>query len=159
MRSSARLGLSVIALLCLVSVGIALFAQYKLNMQPCPWCILQRVLFLLIAILAGVGALFGARIVTTLASVLIVPAAVGGAASAWYQHFVAAKSASCNLTLADKIVGALHLDTTWPSIFEVRASCADAAVDLVGVPFEFWSLGLFVVLALVAAWCALHARD
>ena len=149
--------LAFIALACLASVAFALFAQYKLNMQPCPWCILQRVIFLLIAILAGLGALLGGRAITLLSSLLIVPAAAAGAAAAWYQHFVAAKSASCNLTLADRIVSAIHLDTVFPAAFEVRASCADAAANLAGVPFEFWSLALFVVLALVSLWCALRA--
>jgi len=155
--ASPRLVLALIALASVSAVGFALFAQYQLNMQPCPWCILQRVLFLLIALLAGVGALLGARPVTVLASLLIVASAAGGAASAWYQHFVAAKTASCNLTLADRIVSSLHLDTALPAAFEVRASCADAASNLIGVPFEFWSLALYVVLALAALWC-LRAR-
>lgn len=155
---SGRPVLALIALACVASVGLALFAQYQLDMQPCPWCILQRVLFLLIAILAGLGALIGGRVVTVLSSLLIVPAAAAGAASAWYQHFVAAKTASCNLTLADRIVSSLHLDTALPAVFEVRSSCADAAANLIGVPFEFWSLALFVVLGLAGLWCALRAR-
>jgi disulfide bond formation protein DsbB len=32
----------------------------------------------------------------------------------------------------------------------VTASCADAAVAIFGVPYEFWSLGLFAVLGAVA---------
>lgn len=155
---SGRPVLALIALACVASVGFALFAQYQLDMQPCPWCILQRVQFLLIAILAGLGALIGGRAVTMLTSVLIVLAAASGAASAWYQHFVAAKTASCNLTLADRIVSSLHLDTALPAAFEVRASCADAAAKLIGVPFEFWSLALFVVLGLAGLWCAVRTR-
>lgn len=151
--TSPRLVLTLIALASVAAVGFALFAQYRLDMQPCPWCILQRVLFLLIALLAGLGALLGARVTTVLASLLIVASAAGGAASAWYQHFVAAKTSSCNLTLADKIVSGIHLDTALPAAFEVRASCADAASNLLGVPFEFWSLALYVVLALAALWC------
>lgn len=156
-NASPRLVLALIALASVGAVGFALFAQYQLNMQPCPWCILQRVLFLLIALLAGLGALVGARPVTVLVSLLIVASAAGGAASAWYQHFVAAKTASCNLTLADRIVSGIHLDTALPAAFEVRASCADAASNLIGVPFEFWSLALYVVLAVAALWC-LRAR-
>nr|AAQ18209.1 hypothetical protein csv019 [uncultured bacterium] len=156
--SPSRTVLALIALACLAAVGFALFAQYKLDMQPCPWCILQRVLFLLIAIVAGLGALIGGRVVTALASLLTVPAAAAGVASAWYQHFVAAKTASCNLTLADRIVSSIHLDTALPAAFEVRASCADAASTLLGVPFEFWSLALFVLLALAGVWTILRAR-
>jgi protein dithiol:quinone oxidoreductase len=73
-----------------------------------------------------------------------------GVAAAWWQHFVAAKSSSCALTLADKVITTLGVDTRWPELFEVRASCADAAADLLGVPFEFWSLALFALVAIVA---------
>ena len=75
-----------------------------------------------------------------------------GIAAALYQHFVAAKSASCNLTLADKIVSGLGLDKALPPVFEVNASCADAAVDLLHVPYEFWSLGLYVLLVAAVIW-------
>ena len=35
-------------------------------------------------------------------------------------------------------------------IFQPRASCADAAVKLLGVPYEFWSLALFVLTGVLA---------
>ena len=126
----------------LLAMGAALFTQYRLEMQPCPWCVLQRVIFLGIA-LASALALAARKLGTGLGLLL----SIGGIAAALWQHFVAAASASCNLTLADRIVSALSLNNTlWPDVFEARASCADAAVALLGVPYEFWSLGLFVLL-------------
>jgi len=53
------------------------------------------------------------------------------------------------LTLADKIISAMKLDTLLPSVFSATASCADAAVNLLGVPYAFWSLGLFAGLGLM----------
>jgi disulfide bond formation protein DsbB len=67
-----------------------------------------------------------------------------------WQHFVAAASDSCKLTLAEKIIAGLGLDGSLPEIFQPRASCAEAAVKLLGLPYEFWSLALFIVLGLVA---------
>jgi len=128
-NATPRLTLAAMAALCLAAVGAALVSQHVFDMRPCPWCILQRVIFVGIALLCIVGALLpsAARALAALAGLL----ALSGAASALYQHFVAAKSSSCNLTLADKII--------------------TAAVDLLGVPYEFWALALFVVLAIVAA--------
>jgi disulfide bond formation protein DsbB len=40
----------------------------------------------------------------------------------------------------------MKLDSWWPDVFSARASCADAAVDLLGLPYEFWSLGLFLLI-------------
>ena len=53
--------------------------------------------------------------------------------------------------LADKIITAMNLESLAPPLFQVTGTCADAAVDLLGVPYEFWALALFVVLAIVAA--------
>ena len=52
----------------------------------------------------------------------------------------------------DGYVGHVGLDALAPEVFAPRASCADAAVDLLGLPYEFWSLGLFAVLGGAAAW-------
>ncbi len=142
MRLTQRGWMAAIAALCLGAVIAALITQYGFDMQPCPWCILQRVLFVVIAILALGAAFLPGRIAF---AALAVVSAFAGIAAALYQHFVAAKSTSCNLTLADKIVSGLGLDRALPFVFEVKASCADAAVDLAGVPYEFWSLALFVV--------------
>ena len=154
MKLSQRLVLVVLALVSLGAVGLALISQHVYGMLPCPWCILQRVVFVLIALLLLLAAFLPGRALFVALSVL---AALAGIAAALYQHFVAAKSDSCNLTLADKIVSGIGLNKAWPDVFEVRASCADAAVDLLHLPYEFWSLALYVILA-VAAIVAMRLR-
>ena len=78
--------------------------------------------------------------------VSIVALSLSGVAAALWQHFVAAASDSCKLTLAERIISGLGLDGSLPEIFQPRASCADAAVKLLGLHYEFWSLMLFVLL-------------
>jgi disulfide bond formation protein DsbB len=70
--------------------------------------------------------------------------------AALWQHFVAAASASCKQSLADVIIGSLGLDALSPELFAPRASCADARVELLGLPYEYYSLALFALLALAA---------
>jgi len=147
---SSRRTLLAIAALCIAGVAAALAGQYGFDMRPCPWCILQRVLFVLIALLCLAGAAARTQVAHRAVAGTAVLLCVLGAAAALYQHFVAAKSSSCNLTLADKVITALRLDTALPSLFEVTGSCADAAVSVMGVPFEFWSLALFALLAALA---------
>ncbi|MFY7855560.1 MAG: disulfide bond formation protein B, partial [Rubrivivax sp.] len=124
-------------------------SQHVFDMQPCPWCVLQRLVFLAIAAVSLPALLLKsatARRVLAGAGVLLAGA---GMAAALWQHFVSATSGSCNLTLADRIVAGLGLDGLWPEVFAAYASCADAAVKLLGVWYEFYSLGLFALLALV----------
>ena len=134
------------ALACFASVGAALVAQYGFDMRPCPWCILQRVLFVAVGLLAAGGVFARSRSVQASIAGASLLLAVAAVAAALHQHFVAAQSSSCNLTLADRIVSGLRLDTAMPAIFGVTASCADAAVDVLGIPFEFWSVALSALL-------------
>lgn len=147
-RNAPRL-LWAMAAACAMALVLALIAQYGWDMRPCPWCVLQRLLYVLVGLACVLGALLpGAR--RPLAGVALL-VAVAGAASAIYQHTVAAASFSCDLTLADRIVSGLKLDALLPSVFSATASCAEAAVSVLGVPFAYWSLALFVLLAVTAA--------
>jgi disulfide bond formation protein DsbB len=158
-QSPSRKVLALLGLACAGAVGAALVSQHQFGMEPCPWCILQRLLFIVIAVVCLVAAALPSPPARRALAVLAVPVAASGVAAALWQHFVAAKSSSCALTLADRIVSGLGLDTRWPEVFEVRASCADAATTLVGVPYEFWSLALFALVGVLALACALSRRQ
>lgn len=140
----------MIALVSLAAVAAALVSQHVFDMQPCPWCVLQRVIFVAIAIACVIGLVIRNGLGRGLSALLVLLLSLGGVAGALWQHFVAAATASCNLTLADRIVSGLGLDGWAPEVFQARASCADAAVKVLGVPYEFFSLALFVVFALAA---------
>ena len=56
-----RFPAATLAAMAAVSVGavaVALVSQHVFDMQPCPWCVLQRLVFVLIALAAGTGALW-----------------------------------------------------------------------------------------------------
>ena len=49
-RSASPRPFAVIAVACVAAVGAALVSQHVYGMEPCPWCVLQRVVFLAIAL-------------------------------------------------------------------------------------------------------------
>jgi len=138
-----------VALYSIGVVGTALVSQHVFSMQPCPWCVLQRLIFLAIGAFALLGLVWrgpaGGRVAGTFGLLL----AVAGIAAALWHYFVASNSASCNLTLADRIMTASQLDRLLPDVFEARASCADAAVAVLGVPYPIWSALAFLICAVV----------
>lgn len=145
-----RTRLAAMSLASFAAVLAAVVSQHVFGMEPCPWCVLQRAIFTAIGLVCGLAALADSRTGRTVGGVLGLLLAGCGIAAALWQHFVAAASQSCNLTLADKIVSGLRLDHYLPSVFLATASCADAAVDLLGVRYELWSLALFSLLAITA---------
>ncbi len=147
----------LMAAACVLAIGAALVAQHGFDMRPCPWCILQRLLFLVIAGLCLLTALLPwrrLRIGLNAATLLVAGA---GILAAVYQHEVASKMFSCNLTFADTVLGALGVEALWPAMFQVTGSCAEAAVSVLGLPFEYWSLALFALLGLTAAGLLLRS--
>jgi protein dithiol:quinone oxidoreductase len=139
------------AVLCALALAAALVSQHFYDMQPCPWCVLQRVIVVVLILACAGGAIWPRGMGRAAWAAVVFVLALAGAAAALWQHFQAAASASCNLTWADKIVSQyLHLDSLLPDVFAARATCAEAAVKLAGVPYDFWSLALFALVALAA---------
>lgn len=144
-----------IAVLCLLAVAFALVAQHAFDTQPCAWCVLQRLIYLVIAIVCLIGAAGGAMLSRLMAALALV-LGLCGVAAAWYQHTVASKLLSCDLTFADRLISHSRLDALIPYVFGIYASCMDAVTLIAGVEFSVWSLILFVLLALLALRAITH---
>ena len=138
----------------LLALGVVL--QHRYDMQPCSWCVLQRFVFLLVGVACALAAWSpGGRWTRIAFASLGASFSVAGAAAALYQQFVASKSASCAMTLADRVVMQLSLHEIAPWMFMPTAPCNEANVALLGVPFAVWSATAFVLLGCA---CALSIR-
>lgn len=137
--------LAGMAVASFAAVGVALIAQHQFGVKPCPWCVLQRAIFLAVGVFSALGWLVQAkRPLRQAAVVAVLVLCAAGLTAAVFQHEVAAQSATCAMGLADKIVTALGLEELWPSVFMITANCADAAgYRLLGLPYEVWSGLLF----------------
>ena len=76
LKISQRLLLNLIAAICLGSVAFAVFSQHVLGMMPCAWCVFQRLIFILIALVCLLvnfsSSLLYQKILATLAAILSV---------------------------------------------------------------------------------------
>lgn len=151
--------LALVAIVALAAVAGALIAQHAFGMQPCPWCIFQRVLYLGVAAFALIGWAVPASRAVVPASVGVLLVALGGVAAAVFQHEVASRDASCALTFADRFLNATELEALFPALFQVTATCLQAAsYRLLGLPFEVWSGALFALLAVTALLLLWHRK-
>ena len=143
--------LRLISVLSLSSVAIALVSQYVYDMQPCAWCVFQRLLYLMIGLFAlGYSFVKPTRMHIALGSASIVAIAIMGITAAWYQEKVAANTFSCAQTLADQIMTKSGLDSAAPWLFGIYASCMDARVKLLGIEYAWWSLAMFTLIGTIA---------
>lgn len=156
MKHPANRILHVIALLCVGAVAAALVSQHAFDMPPCAWCVFQRLLFLIIALLCWGGVLLGrvGRAAPRAAGAFASLVALGGVVSGWYQHTVAAQMFSCDRTFADHFMVNSGLDAGLPWLFGIFATCMDAQVKLFGVEYVFWAIALFVLIAVLGIGAA-----
>lgn len=134
------------------AVIAALVAQHGFGVHACPWCVLQRGIFMLIAVEALLGLIVRGWL-RGLLMLLVIAMAIGGVVAAVYQHEVAAQTASCAMGFADHVISNFQLEDRLPYVFMVTANCAEAAAyRLLGLPYEVWSGALFALIAVAGVF-------
>ena len=114
MTSRSERLLRLVALFCFGAVGVALISQHAFDMPPCAWCVMQRLIYLVIGVVALVGSLGGGRALTRVCGALAALLGLAGVVAAWYQYSVAAKMLSCDQTFADRFMSGAGLTPPCP---------------------------------------------
>jgi disulfide bond formation protein DsbB len=154
--------------LAIALVGTALVASSFimvawLKLEPCPLCIAERTLFML---MGGVGlvAFFAYRnVVGRIAGVLTLLIASTGAGVAgyqvWLQHQPEAMF-TCgggDPNLIERIVD--WLGNLSPTLFAAPGVCQDTALLILGYSLAVWAVVAFAASAVLAVWALLHSGD
>lgn len=131
----------------LVAVGMEL--QTLLRLAPCPLCIFQRLLYLVIGVLGLAGFLLpGLRL---LWCGLVVLAGLGGAGVAAYQSWMQAfphLATECGFTdptAIERLVDALGM--AWPGLFLATGFCTSRDWEFLTLSMANWSFFVFLGMA------------
>jgi len=127
----------------LVAVGMEL--QHLLRLAPCPLCIFQRLLYLVIGLVALAGVLLPGG--NLLWSALIAALAAGGVAVAGYQTWMQAfplLATECGYSdpnAIERLVDWLGME--WPSLFLATGFCTSREWEFLALSMANWSLLIF----------------
>ena len=140
----------------------ALYLQYYEYQNPCPLCILQRVVYIALMVVFLIGALHGpGRTGAIVYSTLLVIVSLTGAGIAarhvWLQHLPKDKVPECGPGLA-YILDRFPLFNAFEKIFRGSGECAEVGWRLIGLSVAEWSLVWFVLLGAYAVFIAATAR-
>lgn len=136
------------ALLCFALLATVEVVQHVFGIQPCAWCVLQRLIFLVAGVVCALTALVRAPLPRLVGIVVADLLAVAGFVTALYLQFVASRSESCFATFADKVIMTLSLHEIAPWMFMPYAPCNEANPSVLGLPLAVWSATGFVALSL-----------
>lgn len=150
----ARAAFALLAVITLALNAAGLLIGEWFRVQPCPLCIFQRLLYLLITVLALAGALLpGWR---RLWALLLGVVAGGGLATAAYQswlQFFPDPALDCGFgepTLIEQIVD--WFGVRWPALFMATGFCSTQDWVFLGLTIANWSFFSFLFLFAVAVW-------
>ena len=151
---AARWVFAAVGIACVGLLTAAYYAQYgPSQLQPCPLCILQRYVYMAIALLALGAAVAGPARVGTMvvASALGLLAATGAALAIWHVS-KGASMTTCDTDPIGLFVYGLPMRNWWPEFLAAYGGCADKIPPVFGVSIPMWSLIWFAALFMVCAF-------
>lgn len=123
-----------------------------LRLAACPLCIIQRMLYLLLALVAGLGGLAGGRSGQRLAAMGMAAVAGTGAFVAsyqvWIQRFARGVSCTGDEPWWERFVN--WAGEQAPLLFQPNGLCSDPAWKMLGLSIAEWSLLAFSALLVLS---------
>ncbi len=137
---------------CLLIIAAALVLQFGYRLDPCPWCVAQRIVYLLIALVALGAALWRpvARGITVFSMIGLVFALTGVAAATWHVFLQRdpERANACAGSMLEQLLDASRLAHWVPPLFQYDGPCTLKPWSLLGMSVPEWSLAGFAVIAL-----------
>lgn len=151
---SPRRGLVLVALVCLGLLAFGMYLQHGVGLEPCPMCIVQRYVMVLIMLLALLLAWAPKDTARVLAMALIVPLAGFGAFVAarqsWLQWYPP-EVYSCGRDFYG-MIETFPLKRAIPMIFRGSGDCTQIDWTFLGLSIANWSFLAFVAIGTYCAW-------
>jgi len=151
----------VVFLCCGLLLGFALYNQYVDYVEPCPLCVLQRVAFFWMGVVALLALLhnparFGQRIY---AGLITVGAVFGAAVALWHvrlQHLPADQVPECGPGL-NYMLENFPVTDVLSAVLHGSGSCAEVKWMFLGLSMPMWTFVWYMGLGLVTLWVGLRA--
>ncbi len=156
--TSSRPVLLCVALGAIALLGVGLYLQLALKMQPCPLCVLQRYAFAVLAIGCLAGALMQRGAHAVMAGFGIVAALTGAGIAGWHLWIKAHPAVSCGIDPLETSLNTIPTARLFPTLFQADGLCTTDYPPILGLSIPQWSLLWFVVFAIALATVLLQRR-
>lgn len=155
-----RLVLALIAAVSVAMLAFGMYLQHVVGLEPCPMCIVQRYALILVAVLAGLAALFGHRVARNVGVGAMGLFAAFGAFTAARQSWLQwnpPEILSCGRDFFG-MIESFPLGRAIPMIFRGSGDCSKIDWTFLGLTIANWSFLWFAAFTLLAAWLLIARR-
>ncbi|MDB5841340.1 MAG: putative Disulfide bond formation protein DsbB [Herminiimonas sp.] len=147
--NSSKPVLLAVAIASLALLGVALYLQHGMNMQPCPLCVIQRYAFAAVALICLIFA-FLPRTASKAGAGLATLAALAGAGVAGYHLWIKANpTISCGIDPLETSLNTIPTARLMPFLFKADGLCTTDYAPILGLSIPQWSMVWFVLFIIV----------
>jgi disulfide bond formation protein DsbB len=144
-------------------MGFALFLQYVKHQDPCPLCMVQRVIFIALLAVFALAALHGPkRAGERIYAALVVLLAITGVGVAsrhiWIQHLPKDQVPACGPGL-DYMLETMPMSGVLKELMHGSGECAEKGWTFLALNIPEWSLVCYVALGVWAVLIALRKKN
>ena len=153
----------ICALACAALLGGAYYMQWAIHIQPCPLCLVQRFVFLLLGVgfmIAGIARVNSQALWHVYGFFIALFASLGIITSArqvWLQHYPPDNGLSCSGDLSYMLAN-FPLHQTLLTLFKGSGECANIVMRFFGLSIPQWSLLFFIAFLIVGLYWLLKRK-
>ena len=148
---------------CMFLIGVALYMEHMMHLEPCPLCIFQRVAVITAGLIAIVAALhnpqrFGIKVYSLM---VVMASTVGGALAIRQLHLQSLPEdqvPSCGPGL-DYLLDVFPMQDVIQMVLVGDGSCAEVAWSLLGISIPGWALVGFIGLVTLGLFQAFRHSE
>ena len=153
-----------IVLFCAALLGIAMYMEHVMKLEPCPLCVTQRIFFLACGLVALIAFLHnpartGQRVYGFTSAALSLAGGGFAMRQIWLQGLPADQVPACGPSLS-YMMDVFPWQEVIATMFTGDGNCAEVSWQdpVIGMSIAQWSLVGFILLALVCLWQGLRRR-
>lgn len=138
---------------CFGLIGVALFFQHIMSLEPCPLCILQRIIVIATGLIALIAAIHGPQTngIRIYGGLTVTSAFTGAGVSLrhlWLQSLPEDEIPACGASL-DYLLDVFPLTDVLSMVLQGDGTCAEVLWTFLGVSIPGWTLVAFLGLAVI----------
>ncbi|WP_412851683.1 disulfide bond formation protein B [Ectothiorhodospira shaposhnikovii] len=153
----------LIALFSATSAALSIGLTEWFSLHPCHLCIFQRLLFMVLAVLALAGVVFGASLAGVIPGLLVLVVASMGMGVAGYQSWLERQPPDLGFSCVGPEMGLIErlvegLGQQVPTLFLATGLCDEMGPQWLGISFANAALAGYLLVFCLAAWALWRSR-
>jgi disulfide bond formation protein DsbB len=147
-----------IALACMAMLGVGLYLQLVLEMQPCPLCILQRYAFAAVALLCLITLFLPTTMLRAGAALSGLASLTGAGIAIRHLWIKAHPTISCGIDPLETSLNKIFTARWFPALFQADGLCTTEYDPIFGLSIPQWALVWFTIFAIALIFVAMRSK-